>query len=354
MSIARVGFAVLFRGLRLHRSVLAIGVLALSQPAHAQPAPAASPDAPKPGVEDVIRARAAQAPLPDGATRRTLVSHGIERAYWIILPPSAKTPAPLVFVLHGGGVADGRQTFRYGFQGLGARDGVVTVHPNGVGDGWNDGRDTPFLLSRGGAPDDVGFFRDMIEALVAEGVADPDRIFVTGGSNGGMMTMRLACDLADRIAAVAPFVALLPERLEPKCKPARPIPILMIAGTADPLMPYGGGAVAAVSGDDRGTVLDAARTFSSWQRINGCKGKPATHSLPDTDPADGTQVRVETAQGCAAPVVFHTVEGGGHRLPGEGPRVYSDERISRLSGVSSRDMDGKTVIWAFFSQHGLR
>ncbi|MFN7387971.1 prolyl oligopeptidase family serine peptidase [Brevundimonas sp.] len=103
-------------------------------------------------------------------------------------------PAPVLFVLHGGSTGDARVTFRYRFQDLGARDGVVTVHPNGVGEGWNDGRGTQFLLARGGAPDDVAFFRAMIDALVLERTAEPKRIYVTGGSNGGMMTMRLAWD----------------------------------------------------------------------------------------------------------------------------------------------------------------
>jgi polyhydroxybutyrate depolymerase len=302
----------------------------------------------------VARARAANVEVPENASQRTLVSSGQERSYWIVRPKNVTGKAPVVFVLHGGAVGDGRQTFRYGFHELGGRDGVVTVHPNGKGEGWVDGRDTPYLRERSAGANDVAFFRDMIDALIAEGVADPARIYVTGGSNGGMMTMRLACELGDRIAAVAPFVSMLPEKLVPGCKPARPIPILMIAGTADRLMPFGGGAVAAMSGDDRGTVLGAAQTFEFWKARNGCAGPVVAQDLPDVDPQDGTRVRLETGQSCAAPVVFYTVEGGGHRLPGEGPRVYADERLARLSGVSSRDLDGKSVIWSFLMQQKLR
>lgn len=303
---------------------------------------------------DVARARAANVAVPENASQRTLVSSGQERSYWIVRPKNVTGRAPVVFVLHGGAVGDGRQTFRYGFHELGERDGVVTVHPNGKGEGWVDGRDTPYLQGRSGGANDVVFFRDMIGELIAEGVADPKRIYVTGGSNGGMMTMRLACELGDLIAAVAPFVSLLPQKLEATCKPVRPVPILMIASTSDRLMPYAGGAVAPMSGDDRGTVLSAAQTFAFWQSRNGCSGPATAQDLPDVDPQDGTRVRVETAQRCGAPVIMYSVEGGGHRLPGEGPRVYADERMSRLSGVSSRDMDGKSVIWSFLVQQSLR
>jgi len=84
-------------------------------------------------VPELIRSRATDAVIPDGAERRVLLVAGHEREYFLIRPPTARGPSPVVFVLHGGAVGDGRQTFRYGFQELGARDGVVTVHPSGIG-----------------------------------------------------------------------------------------------------------------------------------------------------------------------------------------------------------------------------
>jgi polyhydroxybutyrate depolymerase len=292
--------------------------------------------------------------MPQNAELRRIVSGGRDREYWIVRPPSTERASPLVFVLHGGSVGDGRQTFRYGFQDLGQRDGVITVHPSGLGEGWNDGRDTPFLLARGGAPDDVGFFRDMIDALVADGLADPRRIYVTGGSNGGMMTQRLVCELGDRIAAAAPFVALLPTKMQGRCASSRPVPMLFIVGTADRLMPFAGGPVAAMSGDDRGTVTSFDETFGFWRRRNGCDEGVRREEQPDTDADDGTRVFIQRAEGCAAPLLAYVVEGGGHRLPGEGPRLYGDARIAQLSGISSRDIDGKSVIWTFLLSHSLR
>lgn len=315
---------------------------------------AAQQDGPPGGARDpqgAARSAAARVPIPDGAVLRTIRVGSLERSFWFVRPASAKAPAPAVFVLHGGNVSDGRVTFRYGFHELGARDGVITVHPSGHGEGWNDGRETPFLLTRGGA-DDVAFFRAMIDQLVAEGAVDPKRIFVTGGSNGGMMTHRLACDLSDRIAGAAPFVAWMPAPLAARCEPRRPLPILLMGGTADRMMPIAGGQVAPMSRDDRGKVMSAEDSFNFWRTRNRCGDQVTRQELPDTDPADGTRVSVTRAQGCAAPVELYVVDGGGHRLPGEGSRTYGDQGMAALSGVSSRDIDGKAVIWEFLQLTG--
>ena len=298
-------------------------------------------------VIDLAQARAAAAAVPVGAERRVLTVAGVERNYWLLRPPGNRGAVPIVFVLHGGAVADGRQTFRYDFQSLGARDGVATVHPSGVGAGWNDGRDTPFLLARGGSADDVAFFGAMIDSLVAEGVADPARIYITGGSNGGMMTMRLVCELADRLAGAAPFVSLLPEKMQGRCAPSRPVPMMLMLGTADRLMPFAGGGVAAMSGDDRGNVLSAAETLAFWRKTNGCSERISRKEFADADPEDGTRVRLERTEGCAAPVDAVFVEGGGHRLPGEKPRIIADRRLGALSGIASQDVDGRLLIWNF-------
>jgi polyhydroxybutyrate depolymerase len=346
-------------GVRLLRStaiVLCVAAAVACAASGNRPQPSAS-DAQPPAQKSVVQsaqARAAAAELPPNATLKRLTAGGIGREYWVVRPPLSDGPSAVVFVLHGGAVADGSQTFRYGFQTLGARDGVVTVHPSGVGAGWNDGRNTPYLLARGGAPDDVAFFRGMIDALIAEGVADPRRIYITGGSNGGMMTQRLVCELSDKIAAAAPFVALLPSTLEAPCRPSHPTPMLFILGTADRLMPFDGGAVAPMSGDDRGAVLGFDQSFAFWADRNRCGSQVNREALADADPTDGTRVYVQRAQGCARPLLAYIVEGGGHRLPGEMPRIYSDPRLARLSGISSADIDGKSVIWTFLLSQSLQ
>ena len=296
-------------------------------------------------------ARMANLPAPQEASLERIDVGGRERSYWIVRPPGLTRPAPVVFVLHGGGPTDGRGTFRYGLHERGLRDGVITVHPNGAGgpgSGWNDGRGSSFLLARGDAPDDVAFFRAMIDRLIADGSADPDQVYVTGGSNGGMMTLRLACETSDRLAGVAAFVANLPEPLQTTCRPSRPIPVLLMNGTADVMMPYDGGPVAPITGQDRGMVLSTRETVDFWVQANGCIGDPERLDLPDVDPSDGTRVSLEAHRACAdgTTVVLYSVDGGGHQLPRlaeAGPRQVQP----RTAGVSSRDIDGAEVIWTF-------
>ncbi len=275
------------------------------------------------------------------------------RSFWIsgLESPGAEARAVL-FVLHGGSTADGRVTLRFGFQDIGAREGFVTVHPNGRGEGWNDGRGTEFLIRRGDGADDVAFFRAMIDYLVDEGIADPTRIYVTGGSNGGMMALRLACELSDRLAGVASFSASLPKPLSQSCRPVRALPVLLIAGDADRLMPFGGGPVAAISGDDRGEVIGAPATLSYWASRNGCReGDFQRVEWADRAPDDGTRIKLDIGLDCAAPVQLMTVVGGGHRLPGEAERIASDPRRARLSGISSQEVSGADYIWAFLKDN---
>jgi polyhydroxybutyrate depolymerase len=280
---------------------------------------------------------------------------GEVRSYWISGFESPRTkPQAVLFVLHGGSTADGRVTLRFGFQDIAMREGFVTVHPNGRGEGWNDGRGTDFLIQRGDGADDIAFFRTMIDHLVDEGIADPARIYVTGGSNGGMMTLRLACELSDRLAGVASFSASLPKPLSESCRPVRALPVLLINGDADRLMPFNGGPVAAVSGDDRGEVIGAPRTFSYWASRNGCRDDSFQRmEWPDRVPDDGTRVKLDIGVDCAAPVQLMTVVGGGHRLPGENERIASDPRRARLSGISSQEVSGADYIWAFLKENAL-
>lgn len=297
-----------------------------------------------------------KAPAPaTGEVRRTLQHDGLERSFTLVVPTAGQAPRPLVVMLHGGATADGRSTMRWGFQPLAAGDGVITVHPDGVGEGWNDGRQSTYLTARqGGEVDDVGFIGALIDTLVAEGLVDPKRVFVVGGSNGGMMALRLACESADRFAAIAPFIAHFPAGEAERCKPAKPMPLLSIVGDADRLMPFGGGPVASIAQGDRGSVISSDRTMAWWRAFNRCEGDPAVRMLPDADRSDGVTLREEVSRDCAggAEVVRLVGLGGGHRLPALTAEDVPGPR-GRIIGAVSRDISGPAYIWDFFGRHGL-
>ena len=167
-------------------------------------------------------------------------------------------------------------------------------------------------------------------------------------SNGGFMCYRLARDLPDLIAAIAPVSALLSPNLVDGFSPSAPMPVLIIQGTADPLVPYNGGPVAPNFFNPRGTVMSAPDTASFFAKLDGCSPSGTVESLPDTAPSDGANAKRITYAGGrqGAEVELITIEGGGHTWPG-GPQYLP----VRLIGPVCRDFDASEVIWQFFARH---
>ncbi len=305
--------------------------------AAAAPAP---PVLPRPSIE----ADEANPQLIAGLERRVIQVGGQGRVYYIHRPASLRAgPAPIVIGLHGGNGTALRRARQMGFNEIGDREGFIAVYPQGVDFGWNDGR-----VDRG--VDDVQFFRALLDDLVARKDADPSRIYLVGGSNGGMMAQRLACDMTGRLAGVVTMVASLPEPLAKACSPKAPLPILMMNGTADPLVPYGGGAVAATTGREQGRVLPVEDTLAFWQRANRCADKPVRGTVPDRDPADQIMTETVTWTACAggSEVSFYKMNGAGHGLPGRS-RNKSDI-AEQLGGRSTNDFDSSEVAWAFLKR----
>ena len=280
-----------------------------------------------------------------GTSMRSIQVGNVTRSYLLHVPPSydQSKSLPLVFVFHGG-ESQARQMERYtGLSDLADRKGFIAVYPEGVDKHWNDGRETATKV------DDVGFVVALIEHLGRSLKIDRQRIYATGISNGGMFSQRLACELSGTIAAVASVTASMPEALSARCQPSSPISVLMVHGTADPLIPYRGGAMPGKTLG--GSVLPVPETIGYWAAHNRCSRQPINTQLPDRDVQDGTRVRREAYVQCAGgvEVVLYTVEGGGHTLPGG--RQYLPER---LIGRTSRDIDGSETIWDFFEKHSAR
>jgi polyhydroxybutyrate depolymerase len=142
-------------------------------------------------------------------------------------------PAPLVIVLHGiGGTGENFRTWAT-FDAVAEREGFVAVYPDAVDTKWSYGRpiEGPMPASGGETVDDVRFVRLLIDDLVEKKIVDPKRVYVTGMSRGALMTFTLACALADRLAAVAAVASGMTDHQREDCRPARPVPIMLIAGT---------------------------------------------------------------------------------------------------------------------------
>ena len=268
----------------------------------------------------------------------TLKSGGDLRNYWLVRPEGIEKtkPAPLLMVLHGsaGSGEDMMTVTQRGFERLADKEKFVVVYPDALERRWND---------QGGTVDDVGFLLAIVDKLVADGLVDKNRIYVAGISNGGMMAQRLACEQADRIAGIATVAGGLPEPLQATCKPARALPVLVIHGTEDPIVPWSGGAVAGF--EDFGKVLSARETAKFWAANNRCGDGGVIAAEPDRDPKDGTRVKMEVFASCpaGAAVKLAAVEGGGHTWPGG--YQYLPERFI---GRTSQDVDANMLIWDFF------
>ena len=274
---------------------------------------------------------------------------GLTRTYFVHVPPGydSTRPMPLVFALHGGR-GNGGQASRYsGLSTEADRSGFLVAYPDGFKGFWRDGRAIEEEPAGDDSVDDAGFLIALIDHLAERYAIDQRRIYVTGASNGAFMANRLACEHADRIAAIAPVIGSMSEAVATSCRPSRPMPVLMINGTEDKLVPWQGNEV--TFGRRRlGRMLSVPEVVEFWVRHNRCIDAPVTSRLPDHDPDDGTQVVVTRYLGCrdGSAVDLYAVEGGGHTWP-RGVQYLPEFLIGR----TTQDFDANRVIWEFLEQY---
>jgi polyhydroxybutyrate depolymerase len=197
--------------------------------------------------------------------------------------------------------------------------------------------------------DDIAYVRALIEDVSARISVDEARIFVTGLSNGGAMSHRLACEASDVIAAIAPIGGGLQRTVEVPCAPSRPVPVLQIHGTADTCWRYEGGepdCVGGITGQPGKRHVSVQRTLDDWAAVNGCAG--ATEETAIEDRADdGTSTTRVTYLGCAADLEHLRIEGGGHTWP------MGDQYLAaRTIGPVTLDW-GNELLFEWFDAHPM-
>jgi polyhydroxybutyrate depolymerase len=253
--------------------------------------------------------------------------------------------APIVMVLHGAGGSGPQVRRSSGLDRWADAAGVVAVYPSGEGRLWNDGRfaENPRQQDLA-ARDDVGRLIALARALAAQGIGDADRLYVIGHSNGGGMAIRMACDRPDAIRGVA-IVATKILREVPCPRGDVAVPAVFFYGTADELNPHAGRS-SSTSRRDRnlGFSFSADRSLAIWAARNGCAGPGPWRRIDRAD--DGVSVRARDWTGCAAPLRYFEVTGGGHAWPGGTKRVTVLARARPEAVV--RDIDAGAEALRFF------
>lgn len=223
-------------------------------------------------------------------------------------------PAPLILSLHGAGGSGPRQRSYTGFDGIAALYDVVVAYPSAPSARWNDGRWDILGEPEKAARDDVGWLRGLAAQLVRQGVADPDRIYAIGHSNGGAMVRRLTCDAPDLLAGAAivstTFLIGLP------CNKVSSIPTAYFAGTDDRIIPFEGRptGMEGIINQNIGRAFSAPASASLLAAGNGCG--VARQTAMNDDPNDGVIVVRHDYLFCRDPVIFYEMRGGGHVWPG--------------------------------------
>jgi polyhydroxybutyrate depolymerase len=251
---------------------------------------------------------------------------------------------PVVLVLHGAATNGAITVFFTGMNQKADDAGFVAVYPNGTGLAglmltWNAGR---FGGGAGKKADDVAFIANVLDDLATVVNVDPKRVYATGMSNGGMMCYRLAAELSDRIAAIAPVAGTMAiDNYNPK----RPVPVIHFHGAADKIVPLAGPGGRTPKFIGFKSVEDSIRTCI---KANGCPEEPRTEELPDKV-GDGTTVTKKTygPGKDGAEVVLFVIEGGGHTWPGQQPSVG-------FIGKSTKNISANDLIWEFFEKHPMK
>lgn len=258
------------------------------------------------------------------------ITHGgLQRDYILYVPASysAATSVPLVFNFHGY-TSNANQQMWYGdFRPIADTEGFIIVHPEGTLD--NSGTSHWNVGWGGSTVDDIGFTESLIDNLSASYNIDNNRIYSTGMSNGGFMSYQLACELSDRIAAIASITGSMSANWFNSCIPNHQMPIMEIHGTADGSVPY--------------ATIPSIMDF--WTNFNNCNNTPIITNVPDINTNDGCTAEHQIWENGTngATVEHYKIIDGEHSWPGA---LFSN-------GTTNQDINAAEKIWEFFNKYDI-
>ena len=264
----------------------------------------------------------------------------------------AQASYPLVILLHGHGgsidqmlgLNDRKAPYKIWLD-VAAREKIFILVPEGVISpddklGWNDCRGD---ITTNPSTDDVGFISELAEAMTTTYPIDAKRMYVSGTSNGGHMSFRLAIEAGEMFTAIAPIVASLPKNS--KCSsPTEAVALLLVNGTDDPILPYNGGFMAG----DRGEVLSSVDAIEFWKDVNQNTAMPVTEYFSDINTEDESTIIQTSYSGetNVQDVILVTMDGAGHAEPSIAEQYSSV--FEAIIGRQNHDVEMVELVWNFF------
>lgn len=262
----------------------------------------------------------------------TMLFDGIPRYFRYYVPASynSSDPAELVVNMHGYGSNALQQQSYSNMNAVADTAGFIVVYPDGVNNAWNS-----FSIAVGSSANDVGFINALLDTFVDRYNIDTTRMYACGMSNGGFMSYRLACELGDRLAAIASVTGLMDAGIMANCNSGRPMPVLQIHGTSDATVPYNGG-----------TGLGSVdSTVAYWVGYNNCPTTAIIDSVPDYNTTDNSTAIRYSYQFCDSTTRVQLIKivDGAHTWPGANIAI----------GTTNQDINASVEIWKFFKHHDL-
>jgi polyhydroxybutyrate depolymerase len=280
--------------------------------------------------------------------RGSLVVGGHERTFVAVVPEQLAEHPALMLVFHGSNQS-GETVRRFAggtFDELAEREHLVVVYPDAYKRLWNDARVSSGVFpARRDGYDDVAFFHSLVAHFVEVANVDPDRVYAVGYSNGAQLVNRIIHEGGGGLAGAALIAATQPgaQNLLPTLTPS-PIPLVLIQGTRDPIVPYDGGMASLFGFRPRGVGLSHLATAEYFATANGITTAPAVTVLPARRSPKNPVTMREWSEVGKATVRAYSVEGGGHVIPNPVKPAFP------LMGATTKDLDSARAVWSFFEE----